>query len=81
MIEEHAGNGVRGNDIGRSVGDLVNKIYPLMQDTITGTQKNKWNQSSSDLTPAPVSIYSARGRTKVCKKELFLDLTDNREPI
>lgn len=71
MAGEHAGSGVMGNDIGRSAGELVNKIYPSMQDTITGTQKNKWNLSSSSLAPAPGTIHNGWGRTKVYNKELL----------
>lgn len=64
VIGEHAGSRVTGNDIGGSAGELVQKIHPLMQDTVTGTQKNKGNQSSSYLAPAPVSIHGGWGRTR-----------------
>lgn len=64
MIGEHAGSRVTGNDIGGSAGELVQKIHPLMQDTVTGTQKDKGNQSSSYLAPAPMSIHGGWGRTR-----------------
>lgn len=58
MIGER-GSGAMGNDFWGSFGKLVNKIYFLMQDTITGTQESKRNQSSRDLVPAPVSVFIA----------------------
>lgn len=70
-----------GNDIEGSVGELVNKIHPLMQDAITGTQKNKQNQSPSDLASAPMSIHSGWGGTRAHNKALLLDCTDDRESL
>lgn len=59
------------NDFEGSIGDLVNKTHPSMQGAITGTQKNKQNQSSSDLAPAPVSVHSGWDGTRAHNKALF----------